>query len=484
MSVRVRIAPSPTGSLHVGNARSALFNWLFARHHGGTFILRLDDTDVERSEEHHVVQIQESFRWLGLDWDEGVGVGGPHGTYRQSDRLDRYAEVVDGFLARGIAYRDFRSPDELDELRRAAQAAGGPPRVPSGASGDPVADLARAEAGESFTVRFAVPAEGAVEFDDVVRGPMRFDLANEDDFVLVRSSGMPTYHLASTVDDVDYEITHVARGEDLLASTPKHILITRAMGAEPPTYAHMPLLFGPDGKKLSKRHGDTSVRAFMDAGYLPEAMFNFMCLLGWSYGEDREVFSKEEAVAAFDLDAVGKNTAVFDTTKLDWLNGEYIRALDGTDFVDRVRPMLGDLDPEQERRFEAIASLVQERTKKLPEAADQVGFLFVADDAIEFDEASWRKQMTKDFSRPALEGGLAVLGDLEPWTTEAIDGALRGNLETQGLNARKGLQPLRVALTGSAVSPPLFESMEVLGKDATVARLERALSMVEDPAGD
>ena len=478
MTVRVRIAPSPTGSLHVGNARAGLFNWLFARHHGGTFILRLDDTDTERSEEHHVEEILAAMRWLGLDWDEGIGVGGPHGTYRQSDRLDRYREVVDDFLARGVAYRDFRSTEELDEHRRAAQAAGGPPRIPSGASGDVAADEARAAAGEPHTVRFAVPDSGAVEFDDIVRGPMRFDLANEDDFVLVRSNGMPTYHLASTVDDVDYGITHVARGEDLLSSTPKHILITRAMGADEARYAHMPLLFGPDGKKLSKRHGDTSVKAFMEAGYLPEAMFNFMCLLGWSLG-DREVFSKDEAIAAFDLDKVSRNTAIFDTTKLEWLNGEYIRAMPTDDFVARVRPLLGDPTDEQVTRFEAIAPLVQERTKRLPEAAEQVAFLFAADDAISFDEQSWDKQMTKDFSRPALEGGIAALEGVGEWTTEAIDDALRGNLETIGLNARKGLQPLRVALTGSAVSPPLFESMEILGRASTITRLRRALELVD-----
>lgn len=480
MTVRVRIAPSPTGSLHVGNARAGLFNWLFARHHGGTFILRIDDTDAERSDERHVAEIIDAYRWLGLDWDEGIEVGGPHGTYRQSDRLDRYAEVVDDLLARGLAYRDFRTPDELDELRRAAQAAGGPPRVSGGASGDPDADAARAAAGDPHTIRLAVPDRGEVVFEDVIRGTMRFDLANEDDFVLVRSSGLPTYHLASTVDDVDYAITHVVRGEDLLSSTPKHLLLTRAMGAAEPIYAHMPLLFGPDGKKLSKRHGDTSMAAFMDAGYLPEAVFNFMCLLGWSPGGDREVFTRDEAVAAFDLADVQRNAAVFDTTKLDWLNGEYIRALDADDFVARVRPLLGDLDPADEAAFVELAPLVQERTKKLPEATEQVAFLFTADDAIAFDEGSWQKQMTKDFTRPALEGGIAALEGVGEWTTEAIDAALRANLEAQGLNPRKGLQPLRVALTGSAVSPPLFESMAALGRESTLTRLRRALALLDD----
>jgi len=475
VTVRVRIAPSPTGSLHVGNARAGLFNWLFARHHGGVFILRIDDTDVGRSEEHHVTDLVDAYRWLGLDWDEGVGVGGPHGTYRQSDRLERYREVVATLLAAGHAYRDFRTGDELDAARATSQAAGGPPRIASGASGDPARDAGRAAAGESHTVRFAMPPGGAVAFEDVVRGSMRFELANEDDFVLVRSNGLPTYHLASTVDDVDYGITHVARGEDLLSSTPKHILLTRAMGASQPVYAHLPLLFGPDGRKLSKRHGDTSMRAFIDAGYLPEAMFNFMCLLGWSPGGNREVFTREEAIAAFDLTAVSRNPAVFDTTKLEWLNGEYIRALAPDDFVARVRPLLGDLDPAQEAAFLGMAPLVQERTKRLTDAVEQVAFLFAADGSVVFDEASWEKQMTKEFSRPAMEGGIAALEAVDDWTTEAIEEALRSGLEAVGISPRKGLQPLRVALTGSQVSPPLFESMAALGRLSTLTRLGRAL---------
>lgn len=478
MTVRVRIAPSPTGALHIGNARAGLFNWLFARHHGGVFILRVDDTDTERSDEAHIDDLIDAYRWLGLDWDEGVGVGGPHGTYRQSDRLDRYAEVADQLIASGAAYRDFRTVEELDRLRAAAQAAGGPPRIPSGASGDPAADEARAAAGEPHTIRLRVPDDGAVVFDDVVRGEMRFELANEDDFVLVRSNGMPTYHLASTVDDVDYAITHVARGEDLLSSTPKHILITRAMGAAEAVYAHLPLLFGPDGRKLSKRHGDTSMRAYIDAGYLPEAMFNFMCLLGWSPGGDREIFTREEAVAAFSLDAVSKHAAVFNADKLEWMNGEYIRALDPDDFASRVRPLLGDITADQEAAFVALAPLVQERTKLLTEAADQVRFLFVGDDAVTFDEDSWGKQMTKDFSRPALEIGIGVLEGLDDWTHEAIGEGLKSAMQDAELSLRKGLQPLRVAISGSQVSPPLFESMAALGKDATLTRLRRALGLV------
>lgn len=479
MSVRVRIAPSPTGSLHVGNVRSGLFNWLFARHHGGTFILRVDDTDLERSEEQYLEEILEGFRWLGLDWDEGVGVGGPHGTYRQSDRFDRYAEVADGFLASGAAYRCFCTPAELDERRTLAQKEGRPPGYDGrcGLLGIDDAE-ARAGAGERFSVRLRMPSE-AVGFDDLVRGEMSFAPETQDDFVIVRTSGAPTYHLASTVDDVDYEISHVARGEDLLSSTPKHIAIARAMGATPATYAHLPLLFGPDGKKLSKRHGDTSLRAFREKGFLPEAMFNFMCLLGWSPGNDEEVISREEAVARFDLDAVQKNSAVFDTKKLEWLNGEYIRALDPGDFIDRVLPGLGELSDEQEAAFRTLAPLVQERTKRLEEAADQVRFLFVADDGFEYDESSWDKQMTKEFSRPSLEGALGILEGLTEWTTASIETGLRTWMEAEDLSARKVLQPIRVALTGSAISPPLFESMDALGRESTLARIGRALDAMD-----
>ncbi len=479
MTVRVRIAPSPTGSLHVGNVRSGLFNWLFARHHGGTFILRVDDTDTERSEERYLEEILDGFRWLGLDWDEGVGVGGPHGTYRQSDRFGRYAEVVEGFLASGVAYRCFCTPEELDERRNEAQREGRPPGYDGRCASIPAAEAtARAEGGEPSSIRLRMPDDDIV-FEDLVRGEMRFTPQTQDDFVIVRTSGAPTYHLASTVDDVDYEITHVARGEDLLSSTPKHIAIAGAMGAEPAIYAHLPLLFGPDGKKLSKRHGDTSLRAFREQGFLPEAMFNFMCLLGWSPGNDREVITREEAVALFDLDAVQKNTAVFDTKKLEWLNGEYIRALDPADFVARVLPTLGGLSEGQEAAFRSLAPLVQERTKRLDEAADQVRFLFVGDDEFAYDESSWSKQMTKEFSRPSLEGALAVLGDLGDWTTESIESGLREWMDVEELSARKVLQPIRVALTGSAISPPLFESMDALGRESTLARIRRALAAME-----
>ena len=475
MTVRVRIAPSPTGSLHIGNARAGLFNWLFARHHGGVFILRIDDTDTFRSEERYVDDLKAAYSWLGLDWDEGPEIGGPHGTYRQSDRFDRYAEVADQFLSEGFAFRCFCTPEELDERRNLAQKEGRPPRYDgrcSLLSGDESASRAESE---KFSIRFRFERPGETVFQDIVRDEMRFDHELQDDFVIVRSSGVPTYHLASTVDDVDYEITHVARGEDLLSSTPKHIAIAKAMGAEPATYAHMPLLFGPDGKKLSKRNGDTSLQRFIDEGYLPEAVFNFMCLLGWSLGGDIEIFDMETAIAAFDLEDVNKNTAVFDTKKLEWLNGEYIRALDPEDFIGRTLPLLA-LPADKVDAYRFLAPMVQERVKLLSEVPGMVGFLTVENDAIEFEEKAWQKFMVKEGTADILEAVQLSLDEVEAWDTEHIEVALRAMIARLEIGMGKGLQPIRVAITGSSISPPLFESLEALGKLDTLSRVASALA--------
>ncbi len=466
--VRLRIAPSPTGPVHVGNIRAALFNWLYARHCDGTFILRIDDTDVARSETRFESDIKDGLRWLGLDWDEGVDVGGPHGTYRQSDRFERYREVAGDLVERGLAYYDDRGPDELDELRRRAQAE----------KLHPNHYIRRPDAmATSGAIRFSVPQGTSVAFEDLVRGEVSFDAPSIDDFVILRSDGNPTYHLASTIDDVDYRISHVARGEDLLSSTPKHILLTRALGGTEPTYAHLPLLFGPDGKKLSKRHGDTSLRAYREGGYLPEAMVNFMALLGWSLGSDRTIFEIEEAVEAFELSDVSKNPAVFDTDKLAWINGEYIRALPVDDFLECVRTAvhdrMGHTPTEAEwTRVAAIAPELQERTKLLTDIPDQVAFLLVGE--LVYDDESWAKVMGKEGVADVLDEAHARLGALERFDVESIESVLRLMLETLGVGARKGFQPLRVAVTGSSVSPPLFESMAALGRDSTLARIDGA----------
>ena len=475
--VRLRIAPSPTGYLHVGNVRAALFNWLYARRNGGVFIIRIDDTDRARSDDRFIEDIVEGFRWLDLDWDEGVEVGGPHGTYRQSDRFDRYREVAESLVDDGRAYYDFRTAEELDRLRARARREKKPPgfyiRRPAGS--DPEDQRRRLAAGESAVLRFSTPSR-PVEFLDSVRGKVRFEADAIDDFVMLRSDGSPTYHLASTVDDIDYRITHVARGEDLLSSTPKHVLLTAALGGEHPEYAHLPLLFGPDGRKLSKRHGDTALRAYREGGYLPQAVFNYMSLLGWSLDPDTEIFGREEAIRAFDLTEVQKSPAVFNPEKLGWMNGVYIRSMAVADFadlaVDSVSADLGRaLDTSERSRLAGLAPLLQERTKLTTDIGPAARFLF---SDIAYDQKAWRKVMKADAGR-ALAAARALLETVEDWTTGSIEQALRTMLAAEGLNARKGWQPIRVAITGSNISPPLFESLAALPQDIALARISAAL---------
>jgi glutamyl-tRNA synthetase len=483
MTVRVRFAPSPTGYLHVGGARTALYNWLFARANGGTLILRSDDTDLERNTPEYGADILDTVRWLGLDWDEGIEVGGPHGSYRQSERMDRYREVAQHLVAEGKAYYSFATPQQLDEFRRETREQGVAPAYDGRYEPDAEQARERLAAGEEATIRFRVPRPGTTTFADIVRGDVTFDHSQVDDFVILRSNGTPTYHLASTVDDVDFGITHVIRGEDLLSSTPKHVLLTEAIGAEPPTYAHLSLLMGPDGKKLSKRHGDTAVAAFRNSGYLPEALLNYLALLGWNPGEDDTVLPLDEMVRRFDLAAVSRNPAIFDTDKLEWMNGVYIRGLSAEQFVDSAIPWIENdlgrpLEAEERTSIIAIAPHVQERAKLMDEVPDQVKFLLV--DAVEFDEASWRKVMSKDDSPDVLDAAAAALKEVRTWGTASIEAALRSMLSERELSARKGLQPIRVAISGSSVSPPLFESLEVLGREETMLRLARARDLTSN----
>ena len=441
------------------------------------FIIRIDDTDQARSDDRYIDDVVEGFRWLDLDWDEGVAVGGPHGTYRQSDRFDRYRAVARQFLDTGRAYYDFRSAGELDGLRARARREKRPPgyyiRRPPGS--DPEDGRRRTEAGEKGVIRFSAGGH-AVEFADLVRGDVRFEPDAIDDFVILRSDGSPTYHLASTVDDIDYRITHVARGEDLLSSTPKHILMTEALGRERPVYAHLPLLFGPDGRKLSKRHGDTSLRAYREGGYLPDAVFNYMSLLGWSLDPDNEIFGREEAIEAFALTDVQKSPAVFNPDKLGWMNGVYMRAMPPGAFAELAAEAVEDdlgraLDSDERGRLAGLAPLMQERTKLTTDIAPAARFLF-AD--ISYDEKAWRKVMKVDAPR-ALYAARAMLEALEDWNADEIEQALRAMLAAESLNPRKGWQPIRVAITGSNISPPLFETLEALPKKVALARLTAAM---------
>lgn len=480
MTVRVRIAPSPTGYLHVGTARAALYNYLFARHNGGTFILRSDDTDTARSTQEFSDSIVDSMKWLGLEWDEGIVVGGPQVTYRQSERLERYRDVAMQLVAEGKAYYSFATPEQLEEFRNKAHRDGTSPAYDGRFKVSQDEAQQRLAAGEKATVRFAVPRPGKTVFNDVVRDEVRFDHIQVDDFVILRSNGTPTYHLASTVDDVDFAITHVIRGEDILSSTPKHILLTKAMGAEPPIYAHLPLLMGPDGKKLSKRHGHTALAAYRDAGFLPAAVVNYLALLGWSPGDDDTVIDLAGMVEKFDLNRVSKNPAIFDVEKLEWMNGVYIRDMDRSAFVSLIGPLVEDdlarqLSPEESVVLAAMAPLVQERAKRLTEIAPQIRFLFVD---ISYDETSWQKVMTKPDAARAVSAASRALSALRDFSTESVEQALRAMLEAEDLNPRKGLQPLRVAISGSSVSPPLFESIAALGRDTTLARLKTVTELL------
>ncbi|MBT8249761.1 MAG: glutamate--tRNA ligase [Acidimicrobiia bacterium] len=479
--MRARFAPSPTGYLHVGGARTALYNYLAVRATGGEFILRSDDTDTERSSGEFQNDILDGMRWLGLEWDEGIEKGGPHSPYRQSERLARYQEVARSLLDLGKAYLCFATAAELDEMRDVAKAEGRPPGY-DGRYRDYDSEQARKrlDGGEDAVIRLKVPRPGETVFEDLVRGEVRFNHDHVEDFIILRSNQTPTYHLASSVDDVDFGITHVIRGEDLLSSTPKHILIGEALEAAPIAYAHLSLLMGPDGKKLSKRHGDTSLRAYREAGYLSEAMTNYLALLGWSFGEDSDIFTLEEAVARFSLDAVQPNAAIFDNDKLEWMNGVYIRAMSDDEFADRVAPLItaeyGELNELQHVRLRMILPHVKERAKLLNEVPGQVGFLMTDD--IDYDRGSWDKVMTAPEAKMAVEDGLERLSNLDRWDAESIEGELRAMLEHLQLNGRKGLQPIRVAISGSTISPPLFESMEALGQAETVVRTSRALDLL------
>ena len=479
MTVRVRFAPSPTGYLHVGAARTALYNYLFARANDGVFILRSDDTDTARSTEEYQEDILKHLEWLGLEWDEGIVKGGEHGSYRQSDRYDRYREVARDLIESDSAYYSFATPDQLEQFRKDAREAGTSPAYDGSLEPEYGEVAGRIAVGESAVIRFRVPRPGETRFADIVRDDMVFDHKQVDDFVILRSDGTPTYHLASTVDDVDYGITHVIRGEDLLSSTPKHILLAEAMGAEPATYAHLSLLMGSDGKKLSKRHGDTAMSAYRESGLLPEAINNYLALLGWSLGDEEDVASIDEMISRFDLTTVSKNPAVFDPQKLEWLNGVYIRDMSDDEFVASTLLLVEEdlgrtLSDDERTQFMEMVPLVKERTKLLPEVADQVRFLFT--DIDKYDEKSWSKVMDTPEALVALDAALAALTPLDEWTTESIESALRQMLTDTGLNARRGFQPVRVAISGSTVSPPLFESLATLGKAKTLTRISNARS--------
>ena len=471
MSVRCRFAPAPSGSIHVGNARSALFSWLYARRHDGDFVLRMEDTDVSRVTEEASRGVIEDLRWLGLEWDEGPDVGGPHGPYRQSERIDRYREMTDRLLDTGQAYPCWCTAEELEERRKAALARGEPPGYDGRCRSRPDDEVAafRAE-GRPFAIRFRMPEREWV-IDDLVKGEVRWSAGDLRDFVIVRSDGSPVFLLAVAVDDMLMAITHVVRGDDLLASAPRNAAVIEALGGTPPAYAHLPQVLGPDAKPLSKRHGDTSVAAFRERGFLPEAMVNYLALLGWAKDDHTTFLSRDELVAAFDLAHVSHNPAVFDVQKLEWMNNHYIQSLDEEELAARCVHFLTEegfsLDPALLRR---AIPLVRERMKTLTQAPALLRFLFT-------DDIS-RNEKAAELIAKAPEGYLkeaaAALDALERWDTERIQETLDSLASGAGLSRTKGWQPVRAAVTGSNVSPPLPESMELLGKERSVARLRAA----------
>jgi glutamyl-tRNA synthetase len=444
--IRVRFAPSPTGALHIGGARTALYNWLAARHGGGELVLRIEDTDRERSTEENVAQILDAMEWLELDWDVG--------PVSQVSRADRHAEALQKLLDSGAAYRDSATAKDVE----AWKAEHGADR---GYRGEPVT-------GEGAAVRLRVPDDGETVVHDLIRGPVRFPNRSYDDFVIARGDGSVLYNFAVAVDDAEMGISEVVRGDDHLSNTPKQLLVLTALGHEPPRYAHLPLLHGPDGKKLSKRHGAASVQELREAGYLPAAIRNYLALLGWGTDDDTTVMATEELVRRFRVEDVGRSATIFDEKKLRWLNGRFMRELPLDEYTAAVARQLGR---EPDERLHAACAIAQEKAQTLAEVWDLIRFLF--EPPVE-DEKAWAKVM-KDGALVALEASRGALAEASAFDAEAIEAALGPIPERLGAKPGKVYQPIRVAITGSSVSPGIFESLAALGREESLARIDAAV---------
>lgn len=486
--IRVRFAPSPTGSLHIGGARTALFNWLFARHSGGFFILRIEDTDRERSREESARSITEILEWLGLDWDEGPGKGGPCGPYFQSQRLGFYRAAADRLLSMGRAYECFCTPEELDARRQEARGKGVAPRY-DGRCRDltPAQRQAFLAEGRKPALRIRVPGEGQTIVEDIVRGTVVFE--NEkvmDDFVIMKSDGWPTYNFACVVDDALMGISHVIRAEEHLSNTPKQIILYEALGYTPPKFAHAPMILAPDRSKLSKRHGAVAVEEFREAGYLPEAILNYLALLGWSPGEDREIMSISEIIERFSLDRINKTAAIYDVEKLTWMNGHYIRNYDLDALTDLVLPRLqaagllgAHVSAEERQLVKAILMAGRDRARTLGEMPELFSYFFVEPET--YDEKGIRK-----YFKPGVDELLAkaseVVSTVEPFTVDAIERAYRELAERLAIPAGHLIHPTRLALTGRTIGPGLFDVMYLLGREKCMQRLAKAISFIRNNA--
>ncbi len=462
MTVRTRFAPSPTGYLHVGGARTALFSWLYARKHGGKFVLRIEDTDLERSTAESVNAILEGMTWLGLEYDEG--------PFYQTKRFDRYNEVIEELLEKGLAYRCNCSRERLDELRESAMQRKEKPRYDGHCRAYDVSP------DEPHVIRFRNPDAGVVTVDDLIRGRVSFNNEELDDLIIRRTDGSPTYNLTVVVDDMDMQITHVIRGDDHLNNTPKQINILRAIGAELPQYGHVPMILGDDGARLSKRHGAVSVMQYRDDGFLPEALLNYLVRLGWSHG-DQEIFSIDEMIELFDIDAVNKAASCFNTEKLLWLNQHYIKSDDPKRIAHLLSPHMGELgiDPAEGVDLAEVAEAHQERARTLVEMAEMVAFCYKDYDA--FDEAAAKKHL-RGVAREPLERMRTVLESLGVWSEETLHDAVQQVAEQLELKMGKVAQPLRVAVVGRAASPGIDVTLRLVGKSATLRRIDRALEYI------
>ena len=487
--VRVRFAPSPTGKLHIGGARTAIYNWAFARANGGTFILRIDDTDPTRSTDENTQVILRAMRWLGLDWDEGPEVGGDYGPYFQTERLDVYRDAARRLVDEGRAYYCFCTPEKLEADRKAAQERHDPFQGYQRTCRDidPAEAQRRVDEGEPYTIRIKVPQDrGDVVVHDAVHGDVTFNARELDDFIIFRSDGTPTYNFATVVDDADMGITHIIRGDDHLSNTPRQVMVYEALGAPVPTFAHISMILGADGKKLSKRHGATSVEEYRDAGYLSDAFVNYLALLGWALDGETTIVPRDVLASRFSLDHVSKNPATFDPEKLDWVNGQYLQAMDDATFSSEVlMPQLvaagleADGAPAHDSAwYDLLSSLLKPRTTLAPQVVEKARFLYEGDE-VTFDEKSVSKNIAKEGVSACLEAAREALEaiDADAWRADAIDAALEELPERLGVGKRKVFQAVRVAECGNQVSPPLGASMELLGRDASLARLTRAMPL-------
>jgi len=467
MSVRCRFAPSPTGHLHIGGARTALINWLFARHEGGEFILRIEDTDVERSREEYTDAILDGLRWLGLDWDRS--------PIFQSSRMDRYKEAVQKLLDEGKAYYCSCTPEELDQMREKARQNGEKPKY----DGRCMTKTEHAP-DRPRVVRFKFPSSGETIVDDVILGKVRFDNAELDDLVIMRGDGTPTYNFAAVIDDHELDITHVIRGNDHLNNTPRQMRIYEALGYDPPRFAHHPLILGQDKSKLSKRHGATSLVSYRDMGYLPEAMMNFLARIGWAHG-DQEVFSRTELIELFELKDLGKSPGVWDPEKLLWFNGHYIRESAVERLADLARPFFEEkgYTPPDEETYKKIIEYHQERVETLAEYPEKTYYYFSED--YEYDEKA-NKKFLKDKNTDVLIKVRDGLSALDGFDEKSLEGAFQKIMDELELKLGKIAQPVRVAVTGGTVSPGIFEVLSIIGKDSTLRRLDRAIRECESAA--